>query len=37
MGDWIKARAKYAAVVLAPGYFHKHYVNASWRELAGVR
>lgn len=37
MGDWIKARAKYAAVIMAPGYFHKHYVNASWQELAGVQ
>lgn len=33
IGDGFKKWAKWAAVYLAPGYFHKHSVFASYREI----
>ncbi len=34
--DWIKRRLKTDVVKIAPGYFHKHSINASYEEMAGL-
>ena len=33
---WWLRRLKYAVVRVAPGYFHKHKVSATYEELAGL-
>ena len=35
--DWIKSHVKFAAVVLAPGYFHRYKVLDSYSEIAGIK
>ncbi|HBJ74975.1 MAG TPA: hypothetical protein DDY86_05555 [Syntrophaceae bacterium] len=32
---WLRRWAKYVVVVVAPGYFHKHKVLATYEEMAG--
>jgi len=34
---WWRRWVKYAAVRVAPGYFHKHKVLATYEEMAGLR
>jgi hypothetical protein len=34
--DWIKRWSKWAVVYVAPGYFHKHLVMATAKEIAGL-
>jgi len=34
-GDWLKRWVKWGVVRVAPGYFHKHGVYATYEEMAG--
>jgi hypothetical protein len=35
IGFWFRRWLKYSAVLVAPGYFHKHKVMATYEEMAG--
>lgn len=34
---WFRRWGKYSVVLFWPGYFHKHSVNATYEEMAGVK